>query len=206
MKNRPDVAYADLARAASVPVLSGLTVASLAPLMGKEVILDGICSVLVVEPNDAVNDYYSVAQRLANRRHQQQIKDAGLPALTRDNVPVEIAANIGSALEAPGAFTCGAQGIGLFRTEMLYMDRDSAPDEQEQFEAYQQVLLSAQGKPVIFRTMDIGGDKQIPYLNIPGKKTRSSAIVPFVFIPNLPISSAPNCARSYAQAPAAMRC
>ncbi|WP_341848952.1 putative PEP-binding protein, partial [Enterobacter hormaechei] len=86
------------------------------------------------------------------------IKDAGLPALTRDNVPVEIAANIGSALEAPGAFTCGAQGIGLFRTEMLYMDRDSAPDEQEQFEAYQQVLLSAQGKPVIFRTMDIGGD------------------------------------------------
>ena len=156
-----------LARAASVPVLSGLTVASLAPLMGKEVILDGICSVLVVEPNDAVNDYYSVAQRLANRRHQQQIKDAGLPALTRDNVPVEIAANIGSALEAPGAFTCGAQGIGLFRTEMLYMDRDSAPDEQEQFEAYQQVLLSAQGKPVIFRTMDIGGDKQIPYLNIP---------------------------------------
>lgn len=156
-----------LARAASVPVLSGLTVASLAPLMGKEVILDGICSVLVVEPNDAVNDYYSVAQRLADRRHQQQIKDAGLPALTRDNVPVEIAANIGSALEAPGAFTCGAQGIGLFRTEMLYMDRDTAPDEQEQFEAYQQVLLSAQGKPVIFRTMDIGGDKQIPYLNIP---------------------------------------
>ncbi|EMK1719404.1 HPr family phosphocarrier protein, partial [Enterobacter hormaechei] len=153
-----------LARAASVPVLSGLTVASLAPLMGKEVLLDGICSVLVVEPNDAVNDYYSVAQRLADRRHQQQIKDAGLPALTRDNVPVEIAANIGSALEAPGAFTCGAQGIGLFRTEMLYMDRDTAPDEQEQFEAYQQVLLSAQGKPVIFRTMDIGGDKQIPYL------------------------------------------
>lgn len=187
-------------------MLSGLTVASLAPLMGKEVILDGICSVLVVEPNDAVNDYYSVAQRLADRRHQQQIKDAGLPALTRDNVPVEIAANIGSALEAPGAFTCGAQGIGLFRTEMLYMDRDSAPDEQEQFEAYQQVLLSAQGKPVIFRTMDIGGDKQLSYLNIPQKKTPSSAIVPFVFIPNLPISSAPNCARSYAQAPAAMRC
>lgn len=156
-----------LARAASVPVLSGLTVASLAPLMGKKVILDGICSMLVVEPNDAVNDYYSVAQRLADRRHQQQIKDAGLPALTRDNVPVEIAANIGSALEAPGAFTCGAQGIGLFRTEMLYMDRDTAPDEQELFEACQQVLLSAQGKPVIFRTMDIGGDKQIPYLNIP---------------------------------------
>lgn len=156
-----------LARAASIPVLSGLTVSSLAPFIGKEAVLDGICSVLVTEPDEAVNRYYSVAQRLAEIRHQQQIKDAGLPALTRDNVPVDIAANIGSALEAPGAFACGAQGVGLFRTEMLYMDRDSAPDEQEQFEAYQQVLLSAEGKPVIFRTMDIGGDKQIPYLNIP---------------------------------------
>ncbi len=156
-----------LARAASIPVLSGLAVASLGPYTGKEVILDGVCSVLVTEPDEAVNHYYSVAQRLADKRHQQQIKDAGLPALTRDNVPVDIAANIGSALEAPGAFACGAQGVGLFRTEMLYMDRESAPDEQEQFEAYQQVLLSAEGKPVIFRTMDIGGDKQIPYLNIP---------------------------------------
>lgn len=97
-----------------MPVLSGLTVTSLAPLMGKEVILDGICSVLVVEPNDAVNDYYSVAQRLADRRHQQQIKDAGLPALTRDNVPVEIAANIGSALEAPGRLPAARRVSGCF--------------------------------------------------------------------------------------------
>lgn len=73
----------------------------------------------------------------------------------------------GTALEAPGAFANGAEGVGLFRTEMLYMDRDSAPDEQEQFEAYQQVLLAAGDKPIIFRTMDIGGDKSIPYLNIP---------------------------------------
>lgn len=156
-----------LARAASVPVMSGLTVTSLTADIGKEVILDGVCSVLVVEPDEAVNRYYSVAQRLADKRHQQQIKHAGLPAVTRDNVPVAIAANIGSALEAPGAFANGAQGVGLFRTEMLYMDRDAAPDEQEQFEAYQQVLLSAESQPVIFRTMDIGGDKQIPWLNIP---------------------------------------
>ncbi|MGX5086799.1 phosphoenolpyruvate--protein phosphotransferase [Enterobacter sp. UPMP2052] len=156
-----------LARAASIPVLSGVTISSLAPFTGDEVILDGVCSVLVVKPDEAVNHYYSVAQRLADKRQQQQLKDAGRPALTRDNIAVDIAANIGSALEAPGAFACGAQGVGLFRTEMLYMDRDTAPDEQEQFEAYQQVLLSAQGKPVIFRTMDIGGDKQIPYLNIP---------------------------------------
>lgn len=156
-----------LARAASVPVLSGLTVAALASTVGKNVILDGVCSVLVVEPDAAVSQYYGVAQRLADKAHQQQSKDAGLPAMTKDQIAVDIAANIGSALEAPGAFACGAQGVGLFRTEMLYMDRDAAPDEQEQFEAYQQVLLSAEGKPVIFRTMDIGGDKQIPYLPLP---------------------------------------
>lgn len=101
-------------------MLSGSpTVASLAPLLGEE--KEGHSgrhlqhAYWSLNPTDAVNDYYSVAQRAAaDHCHQQQIKDAGLPALTRDNVPVEIAANIGSALEAPGAFTCGAQGIGLF--------------------------------------------------------------------------------------------
>lgn len=156
-----------LARAASIPVLSGLTVASLAPLTGKKVILDGERSVLAIEPDRAVSRYYDVARRLAEKQRQQQFRDASLPARTRDNAQVEVAANIGSALEAPGAFDCGAEGVGLFRTEMLYMDRDAAPDEQEQFEAYQQVLLTAQNRPVIFRTMDIGGDKQIPWLNIP---------------------------------------
>ncbi len=77
---------------------------------------------------------------------------------------------------------------------MLYMDRDSAPDEQEQFEAYQQVLLAAGDKPIIFRTMDIGGDKSIP-LNIPQKRTRSSAIARYVFTRNLLACSVLNCGR-----------
>ncbi|WP_315942021.1 putative PEP-binding protein, partial [Salmonella enterica] len=102
---------------------------------------------------------YAVAQKLADKRQQRQACDAALLACTQDNQRIDIAANIGTALEAPGAFSNGAEGIGLFRTEMLFMDRDSAPDEQEQFEAYQQVLLAAGEKPVIFRTMDIGGDK-----------------------------------------------
>ena len=156
-----------LARAAAIPVLSGLPAPSLSLHDRKSAILDGECGVLAIDPDQAVQGYYAVAQKLADRRQQQQSQDAELAAITRDGKAIEIAANIGSALEAPGAFASGAEGVGLFRTEMLFMDREHAPDEQEQFEAYQQVLMAAGDRPVIFRTMDIGGDKHIPYLSIP---------------------------------------
>jgi len=156
-----------LARASSIPVLSGFSVAELSALEHRQAVLDGQCGVLVPEPDDAVMGYYCLARELADKRVERQIRDAALTALSRDGHRLEIAANIGSALEAPGAFESGAEGIGLFRSEMLYMDRQAPPDEQEQFEAYQQVLLAAGDKPVIFRTMDIGGDKQLNYLNIP---------------------------------------
>ncbi|WMY73316.1 phosphoenolpyruvate--protein phosphotransferase [Buttiauxella selenatireducens] len=155
-----------LARAAGVPVLSGIETAQVQYLAAEFVIIDANGGVLVTQPDDAVRGYYKVARNLAERQHQLQLEAAGLKALTADGVAIELSANIGSALEAPAAFANGAEGVGLFRTEMLFMDRDSAPDEQEQFEAYQQVLLDAGDRPVIFRTMDIGGDKKISYLNI----------------------------------------
>lgn len=123
----------------------------------------------------------------------------------QDHQRIDVAANIGTALEAPGAFANGAEGIGLFRTEMLFMDRDSAPDEQEQFEAYQQVLLAAGDKPVIFRTMDIGGDKNIRYLNIPQEENPFWAIARCGFIRSLPGFFALSCARFYGRRPSAMR-
>lgn len=156
-----------LARASAIPVLSGLPLDAIARYAGQPAVLDAQCGVLAINPNDAVSGYYQVAQTLADKRQKQQAQAAAQLAYSRDNKRIDIAANIGTALEAPGAFANGAEGVGLFRTEMLYMDRDSAPDEQEQFEAYQQVLLAAGDKPIIFRTMDIGGDKSIPYLNIP---------------------------------------
>ncbi|SUX89823.1 multiphosphoryl transfer protein 1 [includes phosphoenolpyruvate-protein phosphotransferase;phosphocarrier protein Hp; fructose-like phosphotransferase enzyme IIA component] [Citrobacter koseri] len=156
-----------LARASAISVLSGLPLDALSRYAGQPAVLDAQCGVLAINPNAAVCGYYAIAQQLADKRQQQQAREASLPAFSRDNQRIDIAANIGTALEAPGAFANGAEGIGLFRTEMLFMDRDSAPDEQEQFEAYQQVLLAAGEKPVIFRTMDIGGDKNIRYLNIP---------------------------------------
>ncbi len=156
-----------LARASAIPVLSGLSAESIGRYATRPAVLDAQCGVLAISPNAAVLGYYAVAQKLADKQQQRQARDAALLACTQDNQRIDIAANIGTALEAPGAFANGAEGIGLFRTEMLFMDRDSAPDEQEQFEAYQQVLLAAGEKPVIFRTMDIGGDKNIRYLNIP---------------------------------------
>ncbi|MDE9718972.1 phosphoenolpyruvate--protein phosphotransferase [Citrobacter cronae] len=156
-----------LARASAIPVLSGLPLAAISRYAGQPAVLDARCGVLAINPDEAVRGYYAIAQKLADECQRRQALDAAQPALTKDNQRIDVAANIGTALEAPGAFANGAEGIGLFRTEMLFMDRDSAPDEQEQFEAYQQVLLAAGDKPVIFRTMDIGGDKNIRYLNIP---------------------------------------
>ncbi len=156
-----------LARASAIPVLSGLPLAAINRYSGQHAVLDARCGVLAINPDDAVRGYYAIAQKLADECQRRQALDAAQPALTKDHQRIDVAANIGTALEAPGAFANGAEGIGLFRTEMLFMDRDSAPDEQEQFEAYQQVLLAAGDKPVIFRTMDIGGDKNIRYLNIP---------------------------------------
>ncbi|QLN88671.1 phosphoenolpyruvate--protein phosphotransferase [Citrobacter freundii] len=156
-----------LARASAIPVLSGLPLEAISRYTGQYAVLDARCGVLAINPDEAVRGYYAIAQKLADECQRRQALDAAQPALTKDNQRIDVAANIGTALEAPGAFANGAEGIGLFRTEMLFMDRDSAPDEQEQFEAYQQVLLAAGDKPVIFRTMDIGGDKNIRYLNIP---------------------------------------
>ncbi|MDG5474072.1 phosphoenolpyruvate--protein phosphotransferase [Citrobacter freundii] len=156
-----------LARASAIPVLSGLPLEAISRYAGQQAVLDARCGVMSINPDEAVRGYYAIAQRLADECQRCQALDAAQSALTKDNQRIDVAANIGTALEAPGAFANGAEGIGLFRTEMLFMDRDSAPDEQEQFEAYQQVLLAAGDKPVIFRTMDIGGDKNIRYLNIP---------------------------------------
>jgi len=87
--------------------------------------------------------------------------------VTKDGHRLEIAANIATAEESTRALAAGAEGIGLFRTEMLYLDRDSPPDEAEQCEVYQRVIEAAGGKPVIIRTLDIGGDKSLDYLTLP---------------------------------------
>lgn len=89
------------------------------------------------------------------------------PSVTKDGVQVELVANIGTPKDVEGALANGAEGVGLFRTEFLYMDRDELPSEDSQFESYKAVLEGMGERPVVVRTLDIGGDKNLPYLNLP---------------------------------------
>ena len=159
-----------LARSFGIPTLVGVPeAASLdgARLDGQDVVVDGYLGILVTNLTDSVQRYYDMERcRLEGRRSRLR-RSAGEPAVTLDGVRIEIAANIASAEEAASAFADGAEGIGVFRTEMLFADRRQAPTEDEQVELYQRVVSEAAGRSVIIRTLDVGGDKPIPYLHLP---------------------------------------
>lgn len=156
-----------LARSFGVPTLTGVAGLGNPALDGREVIIDADLGVLVTQETPEVHRYYELEDaRLAGRRVRLS-QSAGKPAATSDGCRMEIGANIVTAAEAPQAFAAGADGIGLFRTEMLFVNRDAPPAEDEQFEEYRQALMAASGKPVIIRMLDIGGDKPVPYLRLP---------------------------------------
>jgi len=157
-----------LARSFGVPTLVGVeNIKSLAEK--TEAVLDADIGVLVTQLTDAAHRYYTMErQRLDGR--QSVLRNFGdQRAATRDGHAIEIAANIATVEEADRAFAAGAESIGLFRTEMLFLDRSSAPDEAEQLGIYRRVIESADGRSVIIRTMDIGGDKALSYLNLPAE-------------------------------------
>jgi phosphoenolpyruvate-protein phosphotransferase (PTS system enzyme I) len=135
---------------------------------GYQAVLDGTEGRLIVEPEPAVVEQYR--QRMAEEAARTVALEALrlLPGETRDGRRrVELAVNIGHPSEAEAALRAGAEGVGLFRTEFLFLDRRTPPSEQEQYEAYRSVLTAFGERPVIIRTLDIGGDKQVPYLNLP---------------------------------------
>lgn len=156
-----------LARAASVPTLTGLTEPALDLSPGSEAILDAECGLILTGLTEATRRYYAMEERRLAERRTRLLRFAQAPARTADGARVEIGANISAAPEAEAAFAAGAEGIGLFRTEMLFLDRAAPPTEAEQFEAYRRVLQAAGNRPVIIRTLDIGGDKPLAYLNLP---------------------------------------
>ena len=156
-----------LARSFGIPTLVGVDTGGLSPWLYQPVQIDGNAGVLVVNPDEAVSRYYQQEAWLAGQLASQQQQWLDKPGQTADGLHLEVAANIAHALEAGPAFTRGAQSVGLFRTEMLYMDRPGAPDEDELYNIFCQVLEPATGRSIIIRTMDIGGDKPVDYLNIP---------------------------------------
>ncbi|PYY90717.1 phosphoenolpyruvate--protein phosphotransferase [Pseudomonas sp. TKO26] len=126
---------------------------------------DGARLELAPDPQRIAQVQEAVAAR--RQRREQQRQQARDPALTRDGQPIEVAANVASSAEARDAHQGGADGVGLLRTEFLFVDRQTAPDEAEQRQAYQAVLDAMGDKPVIIRTIDVGGDKQLDYLPLP---------------------------------------
>ena len=156
-----------LARSFGIPTLTGALARAESGLAGQEVIVDGFLGLLVIHPDEAALRYYRLEElRIAGRR-EASTRHAAPRGCLRDGRCLEVAANIASAAEARDAFAAGADGIGIFRTEMLFCDRDSAPDEEEQYLAYRTVLEAAGEQPVIIRTLDVGGDKPLAYLKLP---------------------------------------
>ena len=158
-----------LARSFNIPTLVGVDIAALTPWQHQTIYIDGNAGAIVVEPGESVARYYQQEARVQDALREQQRVWLTQQARTADGIRIEIAANIAHSVEAQAAFGNGAEGVGLFRTEMLYMDRTSAPGESELYNIFCQALESANGRSIIVRTMDIGGDKPVDYLNIPAE-------------------------------------
>jgi phosphoenolpyruvate-protein phosphotransferase len=155
-----------LARALGIPAVVGLGHAVWQVAEGQHVAVDGNAGALWLQPDEAQVASLT-AQREAWLETQRRDKADGQgAAATPDGRRVEIAANVGSPNDVAPALEFGAEGVGLFRTEFLFMDRAAAPSEEEQFEAYRRAARAAGGRPLIIRTLDVGGDKPLPYLDL----------------------------------------
>lgn len=155
-----------LARAMEIPAV--LSIEGICGIVknGDTVVLDGSRGEAIVNPDEATVKEFE--KKFADYAAEKELLKAykGKPSQTKDGVKVELVSNIGKPEDADKVVECDGEGIGLFRTEFLFMDRDSVPTEEEQFEAYKKVAETMKGKPVIIRTLDIGGDKAIPYLGL----------------------------------------
>ena len=156
-----------MARSLELPAIVGTNNVTELVNTGDFLILDALNNVVYVNPSqDEIQRLKTLQAKLAEEKAElAKLKD--LPALTLDGHRVDVVANIGTIRDVEGAERNGAEGVGLYRTEFLFMDRDQLPTEEEQFIAYKEVVEAMNGNLVILRTMDIGGDKELPYLNLP---------------------------------------
>jgi phosphoenolpyruvate-protein phosphotransferase len=155
-----------LARALEIPAVVGLFDLPQDITEGTEILLDGENGEVIIMPTEDEKSDYDNKKKEYDAKKELLKKYKELPSISKDGKKVEIAGNIGSPEDAKKVILSGGEGIGLFRTEFLFMDRDGMPSEDEQFESYKEVAIAMEGKPVIIRTLDIGGDKEIPYMGI----------------------------------------
>ena len=156
-----------MARSLELPALVGTNNVTARVNTGDYLILDAVNNRVYVNPTQAeIDELKTLEAKLAEEKAElAKLKD--LPAVTLDGHKVDVVANIGTIRDCEGAHRNGAEGVGLYRTEFLFMDRDQLPSEEEQFIAYKEVVEAMEGRLVVLRTMDIGGDKELPYLNLP---------------------------------------
>ena len=155
-----------LARALEIPAVLSVPNAVAQLSSGEQVIVDGDNGEVITAPDQAQIDEYS-AKREAFLRERRELENyRGKATANADGTEYELFCNIGTPKDAVKAVDADGEGVGLFRTEFLFMDRSSLPTEDEQFDAYKQASLILKGKPLIIRTLDIGGDKEIPYLGL----------------------------------------
>lgn len=159
-----------MARSLEIPAVVGLKTVVSNVKQGDTLIVDGLEGVVIINPSEDQLADYRKKQRAYEAEKVALEKLVHEPSVTADGVQVELAANIGTPDEAEAARARGAEGIGLFRTEFLYMDRSDLPGEEEQFNAYKQVAEAMGDDPVVIRTLDIGGDKELPYLKLPEER------------------------------------
>ncbi|WP_461201536.1 phosphoenolpyruvate--protein phosphotransferase [Anoxybacillus sp. TBDG-1] len=156
-----------MARSMEIPAVVGTKEATATIQNGDIVIIDGLDGKVIINPTEETIAEYEQKRAAFAAQKAEWAKLVHEQTTTKDGHHVELAANIGTPNDVEGVLANGAEGIGLYRTEFLYMGRNELPTEEEQFEAYKTVLEKMEGKPVVVRTLDIGGDKELPYLDLP---------------------------------------
>ena len=156
-----------MARSLELPAIVGTNDITTHVKTGDLVILDAISNQIHINPSETEIAAFKAQQEKLAAEKAELAKLKELPAETLDGHRIEVAGNIGTIRDVDGVSRNGGESVGLYRTELLFMDRASLPGEEEQFEAYKEIVEAMEGKQVVLRTMDIGGDKELPYLDLP---------------------------------------
>lgn len=156
-----------MSRSLEIPAVVGTKEITAVAKVGDDIIVDGSAGEVIVNPTEEEVLVYKDKEARVQEEKAELQKLVDEPSETMDGITVELAANIGTPDDLDGVKSNGAEGVGLYRTEFLYMGRNELPTEEEQYEAYKKVLEDMDDKPVVVRTLDVGGDKELPYLDLP---------------------------------------
>lgn len=159
----PTAHVAIVARALGIPMVGRCRDVLSRARANDVVVVDGVSGQVLLRPRSGIRESFVEAIRAGEERRQLFAATRDLPAVTQDGVEISLQINAGLLVDLPQLHASGAEGVGLYRTEVPFMVRDSFPDVEAQLELYQRVLEQAEGKPVTFRTLDVGGDKSLPY-------------------------------------------